>query len=259
MLRMLSRHADELGVTALPQELELAAARTVRQLENETATVEIEAAETLPPDGRLRLGVRVRNLTGHKLPTGYPSRRAWLHVVVRDAAGTVVFESGAPAPDGSVAGNAGDDDALGFEPHHEVIERADQVQVYESVMADPQGRPTTGLLTAVRFLKDNRLLPDGFDRGVAGADAAVVGVPASDADFAGGGDLVTYRVAVGAAPGPYVAEVQLLFQPIAFRWAQNLAGYDAEETRRFVRWYDEMATGSSVVLARARTQVAGAP
>jgi hypothetical protein len=33
------------------------------------------------------------------------------------------------------------------------------VQIYEAVMAGPDGAVTTGLLTAVRFVKDNRLLP----------------------------------------------------------------------------------------------------
>ena len=34
--------------------------------------------------GRLQAEVVVENLGGHKLPTAYPSRRAWLHVIVRD-------------------------------------------------------------------------------------------------------------------------------------------------------------------------------
>ena len=39
--------------------------------------------------------VTVTNRTGHKLPTGYPEgRRMWLHVVARDMAGNVVYESG---------------------------------------------------------------------------------------------------------------------------------------------------------------------
>ena len=37
--------------------------------------------------GTLALDVVVRNLTGHKFPTGYPSRRAWLHVTATDRAG----------------------------------------------------------------------------------------------------------------------------------------------------------------------------
>lgn len=39
--------------------------------------------------------VRITNLTGHKLPTGYPEgRRMWLNVVGYDAAGDTIFESG---------------------------------------------------------------------------------------------------------------------------------------------------------------------
>lgn len=40
--------------------------------------------------------VRITNLTGHKLPTGYPEgRRMWLNIVGRNASGDTVFESGA--------------------------------------------------------------------------------------------------------------------------------------------------------------------
>ena len=58
---------------------------TVDNLQKSTAELSIDRAERA--GGRVIADVRVRNLTGHKLPTGYPSRRAWLHVTVRDRAG----------------------------------------------------------------------------------------------------------------------------------------------------------------------------
>ena len=255
MLRMLNRHRDELGVSALPQELESAATRTVAHLRSETARLEVTNAGVA--DGRLTLDVDVTNLAGHKLPTAYPSRRVWLQVTVSDASGVAVFESGAFAPDGSIAGNDQDSDPLRHEPHYRVIEQADQVQIYESVMSDPEGRPTTGLLTAVRYLKDNRLLPEGFDRAAAGEDAAVLGQAALDPDFTGGSDRIRYRVDLAGQNGPFSVEVRLWYQPIAYRWAKNLAEYDAVETRRFVAWYDAMASGSAVVVASALTLAAG--
>lgn len=51
--------------------------------------------------------------------------------------------------------------------------------------------------------------------------------------------------------GPFQIEVELRFQSIAFRWAQNLKQYDAEESRRFVAYYESMSSASSEVLARA--------
>jgi hypothetical protein len=44
----------------------------------------------------------------------------------------------------------------------------------------------------------------------------------------------------------------LLYQPIGFRWANNLKTYQASEPRRFTEYYDSMASGASAVLARAR-------
>jgi hypothetical protein len=249
MLRMLNRYRGELGVTAPGQELEAAAQATVRQLQRDTA--EVSVVRTSRVAGTLELDVDVRNLTGHKLPTGYPSRRAWLQVTVRDASGATIFESGAVDARGSITGNDNDADALRVEPHYEEIRTPDEVQIYESVMADAGGRPTTGLLQGLRFVKDNRLLPRGFDKATAEPDIAVRGNAAADADFTAESDRVRYRVNVGAATGPLRVEVALHYQPISFRWANNLRGYDAAEPRRFVSYYDSMAAATSVALGRA--------
>jgi hypothetical protein len=253
MLRLLNRHRSDLAVQALPQELEASARATVRQLQTDTATVTVERVER--SGDRLALDVQVTNKTGHKFPTGYPARRAWLHVTVRDRDGRAVFESGAAASSGAISGNGSDADAAMFEPHYDVIRSADQVQVYESVMGDVQGRPTTGLLSAVRYLKDNRLLPRGFDKATASDDIAVRGEAAGDANFTGDGDRVRYEIAVGTAGGPFDVQIELLYQPIAFRWAQNLTRYDAPEAKRFVSYYNGAAPASSVVVAHDAARV----
>jgi hypothetical protein len=253
MLRMLQRHAGELGVTAREGELEAVARRTLEHLQQRAARVTIERAELA--GGVLEAAVRVENLAGHKLPTAYPSRRAWIHLTVRDGGGRTLFESGALAANGSIAGNDNDADPGRFEPHHQTIEDAGQVQVYEPILGDARGAVTTGLLTAVRYLKDNRLLPRGFDKVAAGDDVAVRGAALGDQDFRDGGDLVRYVVAVGGAPGPITVEAELWYQPIAYRWAENLAAYDSAESRRFASYYRGMADASGIVLARGAVRV----
>ena len=253
MLRLLNRFRGELAVTAPPQELDAAANGTVRQLQRDTA--ELVLARAMRAAGTLELDVDVRNLTGHKLPTGYPSRRVWLHVTVHDAAGKTLFESGAIDARGSIAGNDNDTDPQRFEPHYEEIQSADQVQIYESMMADSAGRLTTGLLQGLTFVKDNRLLPRGFEKASAEPDIAVRGNAAADVDFRAESDRVRYRINVGAGAGPLQVEVSLRYQPISFRWANNLRNYDAAEPRRFVAFYDSMAGSSSVELVRATATI----
>jgi hypothetical protein len=249
MLRMLNRYRNELGVEALPHELELSAHAALRQLE--TVTASLAVSRPVSNVGQLTFDVDVSNLTGHKLPTGYPSRRVWLHVVVRDGSGGVVFESGAINRDGSIVGNDNDADPLSYEPHYLQIRTANQVQIYESVMEDARGVVTTGLLYGARYAKDNRLLPRGFDKRTAPPEIAVVGEASEDPDFSGDGDRVTYLVSTQGATGPFTVEAVLRYQPIAYRWADNLRAYDAAETRRFVSYYDGMATGSSAAVAHA--------
>jgi hypothetical protein len=249
MQRLLNNYRDELGVSALPQELMSAADRTSAFLQSQAARVSV--ASVTDQSGILHFEVAVENLTGHKLPTAYPSRRAWLHVVVRDRNGRAVFESGALNADGSIQGNDNDSDPTRYEPHYRRITSSEQVQIYEPILGDSAGRVTTGLLSTVRYLKDNRLLPRGFDKRTAEKDIAVVGDAADDPDFTDAGDRVEYAPALGNAEGPLQIEVELWYQPIGFRWAHNLAPYSAAETQRFVGYYNAMSSGTAIMLAHA--------
>ena len=247
MLRMLNRYRHLLDVAAPAQELESTARLTERQLQSETATVAVSTPRVIGT--RIEFDVTVRNLTGHKFPTGYPSRRAWLHVTLRDAGGRTLFESGALSPDASIDGNDGDKDPATFEEHHDVIEREDDVQIYEPVLGDSTSRPTTGLLSAVKYVKDNRLLPRGFNKTTADAQIAVFGHATSDATFTDGGDVVHYRLALPRAETIARVDVEFLYQPIGYRWAHNLQGYTAAETTQFVQFFTSLAPSSATVLA----------
>jgi hypothetical protein len=248
MPRIFNRFADELTPQALPEELDTASRRTAEHLRS--AAGRIGVGEARVGGTRLHLEVAVDNLAGHKLPTAYPSRRAWVHLEVRDRRGETVFESGSLRPDGSIVGNDNDADPTRYEPHYSEISSSDQVQVYEAIMADQAGRVTTGLLRAVRFIKDNRILPIGFDPATAGDDIAVRGAAGSDSDFTGGSDRLRFVVPLGEAAGPYRVVAELWYQPVAFRWARNLAPYGAGEPERFVRYFDELSSSSGTILAR---------
>ena len=90
---------------------------------------------------------------------------------------------GALNPDGSIVGNDNDDDPLKFEPHYTRDHQPQQVEIFEPILKDAKGRVTTGLLAAVGYLKDNRLLPTASTRRTAGQDIAVIGDAADDPNF----------------------------------------------------------------------------
>jgi len=247
MQGLFASFGSELFTEAAPAQFESAALRTREHLASEAAELAVECAP--PAEGRLRATVTVRNRSGHKLPTAYPSRRVWLHVTIRSGNGAVFFESGALRDDGSIVGNDNDADPAKFEEHYTRIERTSDVAIYESILGRPDGRVTTGLLAGSRYLKDNRLLPKGFDKVTAVADVAVHGGALQDPDFQAGGDVVLYDVALGELRGPFSLDVELLFQAIGFRWAENLRAFSSFETDRFVRYYSALSRRSAVVLA----------
>jgi hypothetical protein len=251
MDQMLSAHSSDLGVVAQPAELAAASAGATSFLQSQAARLTVA-----PPQlsgSRLAFDVRVENLTGHKLPTAYPSRRAWLHVVVTAADGHTVFESGKLNADGSIVGNPNDADPTRFSPHFTSITSPDQVEIFEPILGDSNGHVTTGLLSATQYLKDNRILPTGFDKSTASPDIAVHGEAASDPGFIGGSAITHYAIDTGGVAGPFHVAVELIYQPVGYRWAQNLAPYKADEPQHFVQYYNQAAAKSAVVLAHGET------
>lgn len=122
-----------------------------------------------------------------------------------------------------------------------------QVQVYESVMQDTEGRVTHTLLRGASYVKDNRLLPRGFAVATAPADIAVYGRAVGDGDFTGGGDAAVYEIDVGRRAGPFTVSVELLYQALSSAFVQDLLQDDTALVQRFARLYDQVDRSPTVL------------
>ncbi|GAB4257310.1 MAG: hypothetical protein Kow0065_06490 [Methylomicrobium sp.] len=216
MLDIFNNNKQQLGV--LSNNFEETLQKTQARLNN-AATIETVSQALV--DNTLDFTLKIHSQTGHKLPSAYPSRRVVLHVTVKDAQGHVVFESGKINANGSIQGVDADVDRTVFEPHYDLITSPDQVQVYEAIMGDTNGEVTYTLLRGAQYLKDNRLLPKGFDKATAPNDIKVVGEALDDANFIGGSDEIRYRIG-GLSGTAYTVEAELVHQPLAYSFAQDL-------------------------------------
>lgn len=248
MLDLLNEHREDLDVLAEPEAFRRTAAATRRQLAEATGRLTIGKVAR---DGeRATFAIQVENLTGHKFPTGYPARRAWLAVEV-EVDGKVVFACGQMDEQGRLVGVA-DEQRL---PHRNVVEQPSDVVVYEMVALDPEGAPTTYLTKMVHRAKDNRLLPRGWRRnGPHVGDTAPIGVD-GDEDFVGGGDTVAFRVALPAgAKGPCTVRATLCYQTVPPVWVDALRSIAAEEAKRFVGYYDAAKKVPEIVARAERRE-----
>lgn len=216
MLDILNNNKTQLGVLSnnFPETI----AKTDAMLKSAAS---VSVAEQRSTPNALDFTLKIASSTGHKLPSAYPSRRVLLHVTVTDVQNNIVFESGKVNANGSIAGVDSDEQPGTFEPHYEVITSPDQVQVYEAIMGNNLGEVTYTLLRGAQYLKDNRILPAGFDKHNAPSDIQVVGEALTDADFIGGSDEITYRVE-GLAGGDYTIKAELVYQTLAYGFAQDL-------------------------------------
>ncbi len=189
------------------------------------SSTEIEIENLQHNNQQLSFNVRLDNKTGHKFPSGFPSRRAWLHIQVSDSNGNLVYESGAINDLGQISGvdsdTNNDAESTNYEKHHDLITSADQVQVYESIMVNTENTVNYTLLNSASYIKDNRLLPKGMDKNNIPLEISVQGDAIVDVDFTAAEDTVTYQLADIPA-GSYTVKATLNYQSISYRFATDL-------------------------------------
>ncbi len=241
VLQILRDNGDALNTNATTEAFDATIAATINQLGTQTATVEI-VNPTLG-DGSAGFDVVVHNHSGHKFPTGYPSRRAWLKVTVRDAGGQVLWQSGESNQDGDIVGLSG------VEPHHREITSAEQVQIYQSVLGNSEGNDTVALLHAAEYIKDNRLLPRGYsDTHPDHEHTAPIGV-SGDPDFSAAQDTTHYAATFDGTAAS--VEVELVYQALGNRWVRDLLEVPAADVEAFRTMWE--ATDRRPVLVGSAT------
>jgi hypothetical protein len=252
MLKLLQSRVEELALTASTDYFGATIARTLDQLQQNTA--EISIVEAIIEGDTAKILVRVENKAGHKFPTGFPSRRAFIHFVIMDSSGDVIFESGMSENDGRIIGVDSDENLLAYEPHYDVISSPDQVQVYQSVMQNSDGEVTYTLLRGAHYVKDNRLLPEGFDKKNVMEDIAVYGAALEDGNFTGGTDQLQYLIDIEGHSGPFTVTAELLYQSISYPFIHDFSGDDTDLVVRFVGFFNN-ADRSPVLIAMTQKTV----
>ncbi|WP_455200851.1 multiheme c-type cytochrome [Kaarinaea lacus] len=242
MLDILSRNKDALAVTAESFDLSILRARAMLE---SAADIEVVSQNLL--DNELTVQLRINNHSGHKLPTSFPSRRVYIHFVVRDSADNIIFESGKTNADGSIVGADADTDLNRYEPHYDEITQENQVQIYEPIMGDTDGNVTYTLLRAARYLKDNRLPPTGFDKNSVADDIRVVGVAMGDMNFNAGSDIITYKIDIGPNNASSFTAA-LKYQSLAYGFVSDLfQDNDNPEVAKFESMYDNATLRSETI------------
>ncbi|HEY9190328.1 MAG TPA: multiheme c-type cytochrome [Sulfurovum sp.] len=220
MLDILKNNREKLGVLADEARFNESITDTRAFLQ---AAADVNITQSSVENGLLNFDVKITNHSGHKFPTGFPSRRAWLHVTVKNNDDQIVFESGAINSEGQIAGVVYDTATNTFEPHYDKITHPSQVQIYETILQDTDDNMTYILLHALHYFKDNRILPKGLDKDDVNLPETINphGNAENDSDFIGGSDTVKYEIK-GLEADDYTITATLHYQSLSYGFAQDL-------------------------------------
>ncbi len=241
MLELMKNRIVDLAIPATEAQFDRTIARTLDMLQNRSVIMNITDAEVV--DDSLQVEVDLTNITGHKFPSGYPARRAFIEFVVTDDQENVVFSSGTIQEDYEVQGQNSD-----YEPHYDKITSQDQVQIYEMVFGDVNGNVSTVLERADANIKDNRLVPIGFTTTHPVYDTTLIsGAVLNDPNFnidtegleGSGGDKITYKISLEGLEGQLNVSVKLYYQSTPPKWMEEMFSVSTPEIDSFKAMYLE--------------------
>ena len=172
-------------MTSATNDDELAIENMLRQAREDTVALDLSIKSA--GQGLLEADVTVTNKVGHRLPSGVGFRRVFLEVLVTrevggaeeaiwgsgrtNSVGVIVDGNGVPLkteflnqgkrkPPEECAEQGYGGIAL-YQEHHEVVTAEEQVQIYEELVLNHEGKFTTSFIHRDCHPKDNRLTPFG--------------------------------------------------------------------------------------------------
>ena len=242
MLQLMKENKAALNIQAEDVNFDSSIANTKHLLSTATLGLNLSLDSWLS-DTVAAFSLKLTNKAGHKFPSGYPSRRAFVQFVATTQEGDTLFKSGMLDPTSEIIGH----DAV-TEPHYQIINNQNQIQIYEMAMADVAGNRTTSLERANYVLKDNRIPPIGFVSGTSLYDTvSVVGIN-NDPDFnldngteGNGSDVVHYQIRV---PGGYLLTssinvyAKVFYQSVPPGWLTDMFTFNTAPINQFKSMYD---------------------
>ncbi|MCB0409293.1 MAG: T9SS type A sorting domain-containing protein [Flavobacteriales bacterium] len=251
MLSLLKDNIDTLGLSAEPADFDKAISRTINQLQNNTLNI------NLTDDGRdlnnAYFKIELENLTGHKFPSGYPSRRAYVEFIVQNTSGDTIFHSGKTDDDYRLI-----EENATYEYHYDTINSESQVQIYEMVMGDINSNVTTVLERAYSHLKDNRLPPVGFTSSHFSYDTVkVIGNALTDINFnkisgveGSGKDAIYFKIPLNGYNGSLNVSANIYYQSVPPKWTDEMFSLSSTEIDLFKHLYNN-ADHTPILVASA--------
>ena len=254
MLEIMRDNAELLGLETDPSLFDSTLQRTRDMLRNGTVDLQVTMGDWIDAWGAT-CEVQLTNKAGHKFPSGYPARRAWIEVKATQN-GEILWHSGG-WENGNITGV--DEGGLEvFEPHHSVIDDPMEVQIYELVAADVEGNPTNVLERAASSLKDNRLTPKGFSYDHPVYDTTrVEGLALNDPQFnvGQGRHTVQYEMATppNATYAPIDMEIKVWYQAMPPRWLEPMFAFEDSTIQAFQALFEAQGAAPELVADTAFT------
>ena len=234
MLKLMQNNTTKLGIPALAEQFDEIIAATLNMLQHKSIEAKLELIDRSTDSIFFELSLK--NLAGHKFPTGYPSRRAFVEFVVANQQGDTIFHSGAVDENFELVHQNPT-----IEPHYDLINDPTQVQIYELIMGDVNGDLTTVLIRGSSHLKDNRIPPIGFTtEHVVYDTTAITGLATQDDNFniedglqGSGKDKIAFHVPSLGHQELLTATAKIYYQTAPQPWMKEMFDQQSSEIDSF--------------------------